>query len=79
VLVYDVNSSKSFEALDGWRDEFLVQVSRIEVALTCLCHPRLSGRYSQFWRPNVWKFKKGQADHAFRHHRTTPRTSHSSC
>jgi hypothetical protein len=26
-LVYDVNSSKSFEALDGWRDEFLVQVS----------------------------------------------------
>jgi len=26
VLVYDVNSSKSFEALDGWRDEFLVQV-----------------------------------------------------
>lgn len=29
VLVYDVNSSKSFEALDGWRDEFLVQVSRL--------------------------------------------------
>ena len=27
MLVYDVNSSKSFEALDGWRDEFLVQVS----------------------------------------------------
>jgi len=27
VLVYDVNSSKSFEALDGWRDEFIVQVS----------------------------------------------------
>ena len=27
VLVYDVNSSKSFEALDGWRDEFLVQAS----------------------------------------------------
>lgn len=26
VLVYDVNSSKSFEALDGWRDEFLIQV-----------------------------------------------------
>jgi Ras-related protein Rab-7A len=26
VLCYDVNSSKSFEALDGWRDEFLVQV-----------------------------------------------------
>jgi hypothetical protein len=29
VLVYDVNSSKSFEALDGWRDEFLVQVSEV--------------------------------------------------
>ncbi|KAG7562907.1 hypothetical protein FFLO_01597 [Filobasidium floriforme] len=27
VLVYDVNSSKSFEALDGWRDEFLIQAS----------------------------------------------------
>ncbi|KAE8543229.1 hypothetical protein D1P53_000717 [Cryptococcus gattii VGV] len=27
VLVYDVNSNKSFEALDGWRDEFLVQAS----------------------------------------------------
>ncbi|KAH8926279.1 hypothetical protein BT69DRAFT_1279012 [Atractiella rhizophila] len=27
VLVYDVNSSKSFETLDSWRDEFLVQAS----------------------------------------------------
>ncbi|KAJ6534854.1 small GTPase superfamily [Mycena capillaripes] len=27
VLVYDVNSAKSFEALDGWRDEFLIQAS----------------------------------------------------
>lgn len=26
VLVYDVNSSKSFETLDSWRDEFLIQV-----------------------------------------------------
>lgn len=25
--MYDVNSNKSFEALDGWRDEFLVQAS----------------------------------------------------
>ncbi|KAI5480903.1 Ras-related protein Rab-7A [Pseudohyphozyma bogoriensis] len=25
VLVYDVNSSKSFETLDSWRDEFLIQ------------------------------------------------------
>jgi hypothetical protein len=34
VLCYDVNSSKSFEALDGWRDEFLVQVCRANP--TCL-------------------------------------------
>jgi GTPase SAR1 family protein len=27
VLVYDVNSSKSFETLDSWRDEFLIQSS----------------------------------------------------
>ncbi|KAJ3272009.1 Ras- protein Rab-7 [Terramyces sp. JEL0728] len=26
-LVYDVNHVKSFEALDGWRDEFLLQAS----------------------------------------------------
>eukprot|EP00955_Chlamydomonas_euryale_P060794 357826-Chlamydomonas_euryale.AAC.1 len=25
VLVHDVNSTKSFEALDNWRDEFLIQ------------------------------------------------------
>lgn len=34
VLVYDVNSSKSFEALDGWRDEFLVQVGKSTECLT---------------------------------------------
>ena len=27
VLVFDVNNVKSFEALDSWRDEFLVQAS----------------------------------------------------
>ena len=27
VLVYDVNSSKSFETLDSWRDEFLIQAN----------------------------------------------------
>ncbi len=26
VLVHDVNNAKSFEALDNWRDEFLIQV-----------------------------------------------------
>lgn len=25
--MYDVNSSKSFEALDSWRDEFLIQAN----------------------------------------------------
>ena len=28
MLVYDVNSAKSFETLDSWRDEFLLQASR---------------------------------------------------
>ena len=27
VLVYDVNSQKTFEHLDNWRDEFLIQVT----------------------------------------------------
>lgn len=27
VLVYDVNQSKSFDTLDSWRDEFLIQAS----------------------------------------------------
>lgn len=27
VLVYDVNSTKSFDTLDSWRDEFLIQAS----------------------------------------------------
>ncbi|KAF3483479.1 GTP-binding protein ypt7 [Arthroderma uncinatum] len=27
VLVYDVNNSKSFETLDSWRDEFLIQAN----------------------------------------------------
>lgn len=27
VLVYDVNNARSFEQLDGWRDEFLIQAS----------------------------------------------------
>lgn len=27
MLVYDVNHAKSFDTLDGWRDEFLLQSS----------------------------------------------------
>jgi len=30
VLVYDVNNSKSFDTLDSWRDEFLVQASPMD-------------------------------------------------
>lgn len=26
VLVYDVNNAKTFDDLDNWRDEFLIQV-----------------------------------------------------
>lgn len=29
VLVYDVNVAKTFENLDNWRDEFLIQVSAV--------------------------------------------------
>lgn len=29
MLVYDVNSTKSFETLDSWRDEFLIQVRAV--------------------------------------------------
>lgn len=36
VLVYDVNSTKSFEALDSWRDEFLIQV-RSSFSTACFC------------------------------------------
>jgi hypothetical protein len=43
VLVYDVNSQKTFEDLDTWRDEFLIQVrpwarTGVQIGLTaCLC------------------------------------------
>lgn len=30
MLVYDVNNSKSFETLDNWRDEFLIQASPMD-------------------------------------------------
>ena len=35
VLVYDVNTAKTFENLDNWRDEFLVQVCSARSILTC--------------------------------------------
>ena len=30
VLVYDVNNAKSFDTLDSWRDEFLIQASPMD-------------------------------------------------
>ena len=30
VLVFDVNVAKTFENLDSWRDEFLIQVKQLE-------------------------------------------------
>jgi hypothetical protein len=33
--VYDVNSTKSFEALDTWRDEFLIQVRPARTKSRC--------------------------------------------
>lgn len=46
VLVYDVNSSKSFEALDGWRDEFLIQVSAMSFAQS-RCAPTVFATMSE--------------------------------
>lgn len=41
VLVYDVNNSKTFDNLENWRDEFLIQVSCFfesnDCALLSLC------------------------------------------
>ena len=35
VLCYDVNASKSFDNLENWRDEFLIQVRYGSCALLC--------------------------------------------
>jgi len=32
VLVYDVNVTKSFEKLNNWREEFLIQVSNLLIS-----------------------------------------------
>lgn len=40
VLVYDVNSMKTFENLDNWRSEFLVQVSRPAGPICSSASPR---------------------------------------
>ena len=44
VLVYDVNSQKTFDNLDNWRDEFLIQVPAGPQRLQRLycCHAMLS-------------------------------------
>lgn len=35
VLVYDVNSMKSFDNLNNWREEFLIQVAMFTPILNC--------------------------------------------
>lgn len=35
VLVYDVNTQKTFENLDNWRDEFLIQVKSENKNVNC--------------------------------------------
>ena len=46
VLVYDVNAQKTFENLDNWRDEFLIQVVFVaplpEPALRTVLHQSAS-------------------------------------
>jgi GTPase SAR1 family protein len=41
VLVFDVNNAKSFDDLDNWRDEFIIQV---EPKLCSLARAWLAGR-----------------------------------
>jgi Ras-related protein Rab-7A len=45
VLVYDVNNSKSFDTLDSWRDEFLVQASPMDPeSFPFVCSPATTWR-----------------------------------
>jgi GTPase SAR1 family protein len=41
VLVYDVNNTKTFEDLDNWRDEFLIQVGACEASVLASSLPDL--------------------------------------
>jgi Ras-related protein Rab-7A len=60
VLVYDVNSSKSFETLDSWRDEFLIQASPHDpenfpfVVLGNKIDVEESKRQVRYGRPTPW-------------------------
>lgn len=45
--MYDVNNSKSFEALDSWRDEFLIQASPRDP-------PNFPFVSVMVWRPLGW-------------------------
>lgn len=40
MLVYDVNNSKSFDTLDSWRDEFLIQASPMDPESFPFVRPR---------------------------------------
>ncbi len=47
VLVYDVNTQKTFENLDNWRDEFLIQVCAPCLTLVTYCHITISAEMVQ--------------------------------
>ena len=58
VLVYDVNTQKTFENLDNWRDEFLIQV------LYTLPPPgHIIGR-ALWWAKSSSKWQRGQREQA---------------
>lgn len=51
VLVYDVNTQKTFENLDNWRDEFLIQVCALQHACAQL-PPTMSRQHQVTWLHN---------------------------
>ncbi len=56
VLVYDVNTQKTFENLDNWRDEFLIQVCALQ-------HP-CAGCPSQCGTPGLDHMRLSDSYHA---------------
>ena len=36
VLTYDVTAPNTFKSLDSWRDEFLIQVTNLEIVMSLI-------------------------------------------
>jgi GTPase SAR1 family protein len=53
VLVYDVNNSKSFDTLDSWRDEFLVQASPMDPESFPFVRVSTIVWRIRYWQPQV--------------------------